>query len=248
MNDFVKLPAVSPAAEYTAPDAGFDGYLDDLDVFIGSFANELPTLSWQGSGEGTGERKTTRKYKPCAEEVRERNKVLQRNYRERQKGREAEVQAALESARSELESLRVEQAHLRQENRALETLGQYSKLLFESLQRATRALREASVFAVGSIASAAPASVSAMINALREKLWANLIDPTESELEALATWATAAALRPTFLPFYILLSSSTVEWCIVPSQRPDIERRLHRVFDTRVRSSSPVLGARMNDV
>jgi hypothetical protein len=115
MSDLPGLPLGN--AEVAAPCAGFNGYVDDYDALTGVLTGEVPLSSGQGSGAECKKSRTTTRKLERAEEARERNKVLQRNYRERRKWREEEVHAALESARSELESLRVEHGHLTQEFR-----------------------------------------------------------------------------------------------------------------------------------
>jgi hypothetical protein len=147
---------------------------------------------------------------------------------------EAEVHAALESARSELESLRVEVADRMEENRALERLRQYSEFLFDSLRRAAYTTGAASFF--HSTANATQAAALATITAFREKAWMNFVVPTESEIRAsIAPLVSPSTLGATGAPFYIRLSSFIVDWCMLPSRRSDVERRLKSMFDFRVR-------------
>jgi len=219
--------------EMTASLNAFRAEPQNLDVSLED--GDLPLFPLLSSDSASVVPRDARKYKPRVGEARAKNIIAQKTYRKQRKDREVQVHAALESARSELESLRIEHGHLTQENRALETLGQYSESLFEYLRCATSSLREGSTIAIGSTASAVQGPVAAMITSLREKLWANLIAPSEREMRVLACFLTGPALRCTFLPFYIRVSSSVVEWCVVPSQRPDIERRLQSLFDTRVR-------------
>lgn len=234
MSNFFELPGCSTQMELAELNVGLDGFYGGSNLFDVSFDCGTPSLALSGTDIAPVAHKPTRKYKPRIGELREKNSIAQRNYRKRRKEREAEMLAALESARSELKSLRVEHAYLTQENCALETLGQYSESLFEYLRRVTGAVRDMSIYAVGCTSGVVPSSLVSLVNSLRERAWAELVVPTEVEYKFLTPMITRGLVRCTFMPFYRRISSAIVEWTTMPHQRREIERRINALLDSRV--------------